>query len=194
MISEISRFHLEHSKDGFGVRSHGIIETIGRHRTRFYPLPQSTAREYKLLRPKDFRSNPFRPGQYERQEVIGPYEVEDGKIWIGNNFYDGEGDAGVGAFGYFDTSTCRYTLFSPPEVGFGEDISKAPVGLIRWDRHTHLARLYPLEFVADSIRAQGDSLRLNTHGGYALFRNGQLHRYLNSGRPIKKFPPPPSMW
>lgn len=210
MISGISRFHVEQSKDG----SHGIIETIGPHRTKFYPLPQSTAREYRLLRPKAFRLNPFRPEQYERQEVIGPYQVENGKIWFGKDFYDGEGDQGVGAFGYFDISTCRYTLFSPPEVArnevsailvepnvvwvaldhFGEDISKFSGGLIRWDRNTHLVRHYALEFVVDGIRVQGDSLRLNTRGGYALLRDEEVQRYLKSGRPIRKFPPPPSMW
>jgi hypothetical protein len=212
LISGISRFHLEHSTDDFGVRSHGIIETIGPHRTKFYPLPQSTAREYRLLRPKDFRLNPFKPEQYERQEVIGPYQVEDGKIWFGNNYYDGEGERGVGAFGYFDTSIRRYTLFSPPEVApyevsailvepdavwialdhFGEDICTSPGGLIRWDRTTHEIRRYSIEFVINRIDSDRESLRLSTGGGYALLRDGKLQRYLNNGKPINKFPPPPS--
>lgn len=34
------RFELEHRKDDFGTRSHGIIETLGPNRTKFYPLPQ----------------------------------------------------------------------------------------------------------------------------------------------------------
>lgn len=211
-VSGLGRFQLEHSEDGFGTRSHGIIETIGANRTKFYPLPQSTAQEYIRLRPDDFRLNPSEPKEYERQEVIGPHQIEDGKIWFGNSYYDGEGMRGVGTFGYFDTSTRKYTLFSPPEIAryetsailvqpdvvwlaldvFGEDISKSPGGLIRWDRSTHEVRRYALEFVVSSIRVQGDALRLNTAGGYALMRNGQLHRYVNNGRPIQKFPPPPS--
>ena len=206
------RFQLEYSKDTFGMRSHGVIETIGPGRTKFYPLPQSTARKYIELRPEDLRINPLPPDHYERQEVIGPYQIENGRIWIGNNYYDGEGLKGVGAFGYFDSSTREYTLFSPPEVAryeisailveldtvwigldrFGEDISKSPGGLARWNRTTHAIQKYSLEFVVDSIRAQGDSLRLTTRDGYALFLNGELRRFLANGRSIPRFPPPPT--
>ena len=87
----VGPFHLEHSRDGFGVRSQGIVETLGPKRVRFYPLPQSTAQEYIRLRPEDFRLNPFELNEYDRQEVIGPYQIEDGKNWFGNNYYDGEG-------------------------------------------------------------------------------------------------------
>jgi len=205
-------FQLEYSRDDFGMRSHGIVERLGANRTKFYPLPQSTAREYIRLRPEDLRINPFTPDHYERQEVIGPYQVEDGRIWFGNSYYDGEGMRGVGAFGYFDTSTRRYTLFSPPEVArydisailvesdrvwlaldrFGEDISRSPGGLVRWNRMTHEIQKFPLEFEIFSIRVEGDALRLKTRGGYALFRDGQLRRFLTNGRPIAKFPPPPT--
>ena len=69
--------------------------------------------------------------------MIGPYQIDGARIWFGKNFYDGEGDTGVGAFGYFDTSTRAYTLFSPPA--------------------THQIKTYPVEFVVESIRAEGDS-------------------------------------
>lgn len=207
-----NRFHLEHSKDDFGMRSHGVIETVGPGRTKFYKLPQSTPAEFMRVRPDLFRTNRFALDQKERQEVIGPYQIEDGKIWFGNNYYDGEGDWGVGAFGYFDTATRAYTLFSPPEVAtceisailvdpdrvwvaldrFGEDISTWPCGLVQWNRSTHAVHRYDLEFVVDGIRIEGDSLRLKTRNGYALFRDGQLSRFLTNGRPIAKFPPPPT--
>lgn len=206
------RFQLEHSKDDFGMRSHGIVETLGPNRTKFYPLPQSTAEKYIRLRPEDAQINPLAPDRYERQEVIGPYQIEDTKIWFGNSYYDGEGMKGVGEFGYFDASTRAYTLFSPPEVAryeigailvepksvwvaldrFGEDIFKTPGGLVRWNRMTHETQKYDLEFNVESIRAEGESLRLKTRGGYALFRDGELHRFLADGRPIAKFPPPPT--
>lgn len=32
------RFQLEYSKESFGLRSHGMIEPLGPHRTKFYPL------------------------------------------------------------------------------------------------------------------------------------------------------------
>ena len=47
-------------------------------------------------------------------------------------------------------------------------------GLVQWDRMTQAAQRYPLEFVVDGIRAEGDSLRLETRGGYTLFRGGGL--------------------
>ncbi len=206
------RFQLEHKVDSFGMRSHGIIERLGDNRTRFYPLPQSTPEEYRRLRPEDPGMNPFTLGRYEREEAIGPYQMEAGKIWIGNAYYDGEGTRGVGAFGYFDTSTRKYTLVSPREVArheisallvertevwialdrFGEDISRSPGGLVRWNRATHSVQTHPLEFNVDPIVIEGDSLHLKTHDGYALFRNRELRRFLSNGKPIAKFPPPPT--
>src|SRR5579884_579976 len=191
-------FRLEQSQDDFGMRSHGIVEQLDASRTRLYPLPQSTAGEYIRLRPADLRINPFAPESYQRQEVIGPYQAEDGRIWFGKQFYDSEGMRGVGAFGYFDSATRAYTLFSPPEVAgyeisaivvrpdcvwlgldrFVEDISKVPGGLVRWDRATHAVQKFPLEFEVTRISLQGDSLRLETRDGYALFQAGALRRFL----------------
>jgi hypothetical protein len=185
---------------------------LGPNQTRFYPLPQSTAAKYIELRPEDLRINPFTPEHYEREEVIGSYQIEGDRIWFGNSYYDGEGMKGVGAFGYFDTSSRVYALFSPREAApyeisailvepeivwialdrFGEDISKSPGGLFRWNRTTREIHKYPLEFNVDRIRAEGGSLRLMTHDGYALFQDGELHRFLAKGRPIAKFPQPPT--
>ncbi|HTU45877.1 MAG TPA: hypothetical protein VMF91_12490 [Bryobacteraceae bacterium] len=196
------------------MRSHGVVEILSGHREKFYPLPQSTSQDYIRLRPADVRLNPFNPRSYERQEVIGPSQVEEGKIWFGKAFYDAEGCRGVGAFGYFDTITRSFTLFSPPEVApyevsailvqrdtvwlgldhFGEDISTYPGGLVRWDKNTHEARRYPIEFVVSGIEAQGDSLRLQTKGGYALLRDNKLQRFLKNGREIDGFPPPPTQY
>lgn len=211
-FAQAGRFQLEQSKDGFGVRSHGIVETLPSGGTKFYPLPQSSYDEYKRLRPDEARINSITAVNYSRQEVIGPHQVEGQKIWFGNNYYDSEGDTGVGAFGYFDTSTRQYTLFSPPEVAgyevsallvepdsvwlgldsFTEDISTVPGGLVRWDRSTHAAHFYPLEFAITKIQRDGDSLRLETRYGYALFRDGNARRFLSNGIPVRAFPPPPT--
>ncbi len=203
------RFHLEHSRDGFGMRSHGVMEATAPGRTKFYLLPQSTPADYRRLRPEDLRFNSFDPNHYERQEVIGPHQVEEGRLWFGNAYYDGEGDKGVGAFGWFDTATRTYIVFRPPEVArdeisamlvepervwlaldrFGEDISSSPGGLVEWNRATHEIGKYNLEFVIDSIRREADSLRLkNPYGGYALLRAGEVQRFLANGKPTKKFP------
>lgn len=207
------RFRLEESRDDFGMRSHGVVETIASERTKLYPLPQSTAADFGRLRAEDAILNPVDANRYERQEVIGPHQMEGDRLWFGNSYYDGEGDRGVGAFGYFDTATRTYTIFRPPELArwessailveaervwlaldrFGEDISTSPGGLLEWDRTTHAMRKYDLEFVIANIRREGDALRLeNRYGGYALLRAGEVRRFLANGKPTAKFPAPPS--
>ena len=216
-----NNFHLEHHRDSFGMRSHGVMEMVNGH-TKFYPLPQSTWEDYRRLRPKDVARNPLAAtnNSYEREEVIGPYQIEGAKVWFGKSFYDGEGERGVGAFGYFDTETRQYRLFFPPEVApyevsamlvepdavwvgldyFTEDISTFPGGLVRWDRASEKVRLYPIEFVVTAIERRGDVLRLSTRGGYAELRGDVIERFsvrrlaggMTETVPIKKFPPPPT--
>jgi hypothetical protein len=206
------KFRLEFSNDvNFGMRSHGVIETLESGRTKFYPLPQSTSAQYAKLRPEGLAATGSL-AHYERQEFIGPYQIEDERLWFGNNYYDSEGMRGVGAFGYFDTASRNYTLFSPPEVAqceigailvepdtvwlgldrFGEDISKGPCGLVRWNRKTHEIEKFSVEFLIESIGREDDSLRLKTSKGYVLFRDGKFRRFLDNGKPIAKFPPPPT--
>lgn len=213
-------FRLQYSYDGFGTRSHGIVESVNGREIE-YPLPQSTFEAFAKLRPDDRGVYPLKADDYERMEVIGPHQSEGNKLWFGNNFYDGEGMRGVGAFGYFDTETRQYLIFSPPEIArfeisailvepdsvwlgldhFGEDISTSPGGLVCWDRTTHQARRYPLEFVVTAITHGGESLHLATEQGFALFRDGAVERFAlrktPSGKtewvPVGKFAPPPSI-
>ncbi|HYA16230.1 MAG TPA: hypothetical protein VEF06_02125 [Bryobacteraceae bacterium] len=209
-------FWLGSASDGFGERSHGILEETPSG-WKFYPLPQSSIEAYNRLRPRapgDASSRPTTEN-YQRQEVIGPWQVEGDRVWLGNQYYDGEGDTGVGAFGYFDFPSRKYTLFSPPEVArweisallvepdavwlgldhFGEDISTFPGGFVRWDRARQEARLYSAEFVITRIERDSQDparLRLTTRGGYAFFRNGNLQRFRDDGSSIERFPPPPT--
>ena len=212
-------FRLEVSSDGFGKRSHGVIQTANRRR-KFYPLPQSAVGDYKKLHPHEYGVALLTEKNYERQEVIGPHQIEDSKLWFGKSFYDGEGMRGVGAFGYFDAAAGQYQLFTPPEVAlweisailveddsvwmgldhFGEDISKSPGGLVRWDRESHGVRRYPLEFVVNRIARHGSLLHLDTSRGYAELQNDVIRRFEirrnKSGAsivvPVAKFPPPPT--
>jgi hypothetical protein len=212
-------FRLEVSRDGFGERSHGIIRTVN-GRTNLYPLPQSVVGDYKKLHPNEYGIDSLTEKNYERQEVIGPHQIEGDKLWFGKSFYHGEGMRGVGAFGFFDAATGQYQLFTPPEVEpweisailvekegvwigldhFGEDISTAPGGLLRWDRETHGVRRYPLEFVVNRIERRGRLLRLDTSRGYAELQNDVIQRFEirrdRSGAstvvPVAKFPPPPT--
>ncbi len=212
-------FQLEYkSEDGSGPQARGVIERLDETgRTKSYPLPQSSFETYAKLRPEGLKLNPLAAtgGSYERSEVIGPHQVEGNRLWLGNNFYDGEGERGVGAFGYFDAVSRQYTLFSPPEVAAyevssllvepdvvwvaldhqGEDISVFPGGLVRWNRATHQVHLYPIEFVVTGIARDGQTLKLTTHLGYALLANDVVRRFRVAGAvttPIDRFPPPPS--
>ena len=217
-------FQLEYSKGDTGIVAHSVMERLADGTTKSYPLPQSSFASYAKLRPADLKMNPISAtgSEYEREETIGPHQVVGNRLWFGNSFYDGEGDRGVGAFGYFDATARRYQLYSPREVApyevsailvepntvwlgldhFGEDISTFPGGLAEWNRATHAVRMHRLEFVVTGIERQGGSLRLTTGGGYALLRGETLQRFRVSKNangklettPIRKFPPPPSLY
>jgi hypothetical protein len=195
-------FYLERSQDEFGFRMHGIDERT-HSGAKFYRLPQSNVEMYKRLRPDSVKIMlPYvlTEREYQGQEVIGPYQVEGNRVWFGNQYYDGEGERGVGAFGYFDMEARRYQLFRPKEIArwevsallvepdavwigldiFGEDISTAPGGMLHWDRKDQHVQRYELEFVISHMRRDtkdSSTLVLTTRGGYALFRDGQVSRF-----------------
>ena len=205
-------FRLEFSKGTYRLQASGIFEG-----NNFYPLPQSTLESYIRLRPADIRINPISAtgGHYEREEFIGPWQIEGDRFWFGNNFYDGEGERGVGAFGYFDASTRGYEMFSPPEIApfeitailvepdtvwvgldhSGEAISPDPGGFAEWNRTTHAVHRYDTEFEVSKIERSGDSLRLTSIGGYAVLHEGKIARFkVENGKAvsIERFPPLPT--
>jgi len=212
-------FRLYYTNGSFGLRAQGVSELQEGH-SKYYPLPQSSFDDYARLRPAAFRTNPFKRAGYDRQEWIGPHEFDESRLWFGKQFYDAEGMRGVGAFGYFDAETREYRLWSPPEVAdyevrsmlvepdriwlgldsFGEDISTSPGGLVSWDRETHVARRYELEFVVTEISRRGESLYLGTPGGYAILNGETVQRFrlrkdkngLTRNVPVDRFPPGPS--
>ena len=214
-------FRLESSQDSFGERAHGISEMVD-GRPVVYPLPQSDVAEYKKLHPDEFGIAHLTEKNYDREELIGPHQLDGDNLWFGKSFYHGEGMRGVGAFGYFDTTARQYQLFSPPEIAawqvsailvekdsvwlgldhFGEDISTSPGGLLRWDRATRKVRHYPLEFSVLSIEHRGKLLHMDATRGYAelelstdTVRRYEM-RHLKTGAsavvPVAKFPPPPT--
>ncbi len=64
---------------------------------------------YKRLRAADLKLTlPERTAKTdEREESIGPYQMEDNMVWLWNRYDDSEGLSGVGAFGFFDKATRR---------------------------------------------------------------------------------------
>jgi hypothetical protein len=91
-----------------------VTETRG-SKTLRYELPQSSFDAFAKARRLRVKDNYIRANT-EFDERIGPWQIADAKLWFGKTFYDGEGNSGVGGFGYFDPATRKYTLFAPPEI------------------------------------------------------------------------------
>jgi hypothetical protein len=78
-------------------------------------LPRTTYDQFAAARPQRVKDGYRREGT-EIDESIGPWQRQDGRIWFGKAFYDGEGSTGVGGFGYFDEKEKKLQLFNPPEI------------------------------------------------------------------------------
>lgn len=91
-----------------GLSGFAVVEPDGRR--RFYPLPQTRARDFFTWRPDHPRWNDWLP---EISEGIGPAQRVGNAIWFGIQFPEGEGFSGVGGVGYFDTLMKKYHLFRP---------------------------------------------------------------------------------
>lgn len=72
----------------------------------FY-LPQSTSEYLIQMRPRVERW--YREGDPIKNS-IGPFFIEDDKIWFGITFYDSEGCWGLGGIGFFDTKEEKWGL------------------------------------------------------------------------------------
>jgi hypothetical protein len=162
-----------------------IVDSHGKK----YPLPQSTYDDFAKAR----------PGLREEttiEEAIGPVEPEGDKLWFGKTFYDGEGNSGVGGFGYFDATDQQYHLFAPPEVAdfsisaihveldtvwmgisnSGEYGSSAG-GVLRYDRTTHAVHKYDLPDEVYGFLASGNRLLVYTRSGIAVIEGDQMTRH-----------------
>lgn len=76
---------------------------------------QSTYAEFAEARPERVK-NGYGPVGTELHESAGPCQLVDKRLWFGKTFYDGEGSTGIGGFGYLDTATRQYVMFSPPAI------------------------------------------------------------------------------
>ena len=184
---------------GYSSNIHGIVEQIG-NSYYLYALSQSTPEEFAQRRPAANSRMSFAPGYGPTiEESIGPYTTSKNRLWFGKTFYDGEGQVGIGAFGYFDLNERTYTLFSPPAIAdwsasailVEEDsvwvgLVRRPEGacysggLLRYDRTTGGTRVYPIDHVIGQIQRWNDALYLGTQaGGIYLVREGiTLARYV----------------
>ncbi len=99
--------------NSFGPRL--LVTEVKGTQTLRYELPQSTYDEFAAARPERVKNGYIRDNT-EFDERIGPWQIEDGKLWFGKTFYDGEGMTGVGGFGYFDPADRKFHLFALPQI------------------------------------------------------------------------------
>ena len=171
------------------------IEEQSGNQIQPYPLPQSTYDEFAAARPQRVANGYVRNGT-KIDERIGPWKLEGGQFWFGKTFYDGEGNTGVGGFGYFSAADRTYHLFAPPEVK-GWSVSAIDVGpnavwmalvengeyggssggLLRYDRRSGAVRQFELPDIGvQFIRAGGKTLAA-TDFGIAVVEGRRVKRY-----------------
>jgi len=169
-----------------------IVDSHGKK----YPLSQSTYDDFAKARPGRVKDGYVREGT-TIEEAIGPVQPEGDKLWFGKTFYDGEGNSGVGGFGYFDATDQQYHLFAPREVvnyaisaihvdpetvwmGILQSGEYGPcsAGVLRFDRKTQAMRKYDLPDPIYGFVASEDRLLAYTGGfGIAVIEGNQTTRY-----------------
>jgi hypothetical protein len=192
------RFRLSKEKNRYGSEYTLIVERPGPNQ-KSYPLPQSDLRTWQEARPDDVKSF-ARPDQAERNEEIGPHQLEGGRLWFGKTFYNSEGLTGVGGFGYFDAATATYRLYSPPEIqrwSVSAILVKADCvwlalyrrgeygnssgGLLRWDRETAQVRSFAIPdivtSIAMSITQAGEVVYLGATDGIVALHGDRIASY-----------------
>jgi len=135
---------------------------------------------------------------YELKEHIGPWQVEGEKLWFGKTFYDGEGNSGIGGFGYFDPSEKRYRLFTSsliadwsvsaisvqPDAVWLALVSRGEYGddgggLLRFDRQSEtFQRVTTGQEIGQEFVRVDDRLLLATDIGITVIREDQAKKYI----------------
>lgn len=129
-------------------------------------------------------------------ENIGPFQVAEKRLWFGKTFYDAEGMAGMGGFGYFDTEAGKYALYSPPEVRrwsvsailierdaiwlalvhrgeYGDNSG----GVLRWDRGSGKVTRFAMPAVTSVITRYRNKLYFATSDGIAALAGSRLRNF-----------------
>ncbi len=157
-------------------------------------IPQSTQTDLMRARGQEVRAHTT---GVDIREETGPVQVVGNRVWFGKTFYNGEGYTGLGAIGYYDRTTKKFTLFSPPEIvkwsvsallvegdTVWAGLKRRPEGaeysggLLRYDLSTKMAKVFPVEEVVFSIVRAGEALYLGSANGVYVLREGRLARYV----------------
>lgn len=190
------RFTLAEDQNKPWGRQRNTIREQAGGETRPFTLPQSAWEEFAAARPGRV-SDGYRKETAEIAEEIGPARVYGERLWFGKTFYDAEGTTGVGGFGYFDISSRKFVLFSPPEIRDWSvsallvepdavwlglmrrgEYTAYPGGLLKWNPATGTAQRIPLEAGINAIARHGDQLLLATEEGISVLTGNSLEHYL----------------
>jgi hypothetical protein len=191
------------------ARVHTSVGTLGMERRReiyiekdkapppaaIPALPRTTYDQFAAARPRRVKDGYVRAGT-EIQDSIGPWQQEDGRIWFGKSFYDGEGSTGVGGFGYFDMSERRLHMFEPPEIAdwsvsaidVGPDAAWVALvrygeyggssgGLLRYDRQTGAVRRFEIPDIGVRLIRADSKILAATDFGLAVVEADRVARY-----------------
>jgi hypothetical protein len=163
--------------------------------TAFPPLPRTTYDQFAAARPRSARGGNLRANT-EIQDAVGPWQPEDGRIWFGKTFYDGEGSTGVGGFGYFDMNERKLHMFAPPEIA-DWSVSAIDVGpeatwlalvqngeyggssggLLRYDRQSGAVRRLGFPDIVFRITRAGGKILAATDFGLAVIEGDGVKRF-----------------
>ena len=168
-----------------------IVDSYGKE----YNLHQSTYDDFAGARGRRV-TNGYARRNTIIEEKIGPVQSERDKLWFGKTFYDGEGNSGVGGFGYFDTSDRRYHLFVPPEVADysvsairvepdavwmgifqSGEYGGSPAWVLRYDRKTQVLHKYGLPDAVYGLTVSGNRTLVSTSSGIAVIDCDEIRRY-----------------
>lgn len=158
-------------------------------------LPGTSWDQFAAARPARV-SNGYRRESSHISDTIGRWQRDGERIWFAKTFYDGEGETGVGGFGWFDTAVRTLHMIEAPlladwsvwalnvapdaiwmALGHNGEYGGSPGGLVRYDRNTGTFRSVPL---ADSVRSLirvGDVVAAGTELGIAIVDGGDAKRY-----------------
>jgi hypothetical protein len=161
-----------------------------------YSLPQSTYDEFAAARPERVK-NGYTRNAATMNERIGPSQLAEATVWFGKTYYDGEGQTGVGGFGYFDTVKSSYRLFSPEAV---RDYSASAIfveseavwlglahngewgstggGMVRFDRATERTENFKIREIISGIARMGERIVLTTESGVSILDGKSIRRFI----------------
>ncbi len=192
----IGRVHISAGSEGLPPRNVIYIANDEARLPAAAPaLPRTTYDQFAAARPQRVKDGYKREG-IELDESIGPWQREDGRIWFGKTFYDGEGSTGIGGFGYFDEKEKKLQLFSPPEIADWSvsaiDVTPDAVwmalvnngeyggssgGLLRYDRRIGAALRLPLPDIALRLAHIKGKTLAATDFGFAVVDGEQITRF-----------------